>query len=118
MGSRVGDSSACPIAVAFNPLDDAHLASRYEAWYTGPGQRADRLEKRLLQQLMSDFPSARNALEIGCGTGHFTRWLTEQGVSATGLDISSSMLAEAMQIGGAHFVKDPNAALPPSETRG
>ena len=58
-----------------NPFDDSVLAGRYESWYEGPGQAADMLEKDLLRKLLSRFPDASSALEVGCGTGHFTRWL-------------------------------------------
>ncbi len=69
-----------------NPFDDGEVAARYEGWYAGPGRRADFLEKRLLGKMLAGFPHARTALEIGCGTGHFTRWLAAQKLAATGLD--------------------------------
>jgi trans-aconitate methyltransferase len=51
-------------------------AAGYEAWYATPrGRRADRAERGLLERLMVPFATARSALEIGCGTGHFTQWL-------------------------------------------
>jgi ubiquinone/menaquinone biosynthesis C-methylase UbiE len=78
-----------------NPFDDPAVAARYEDWYVGTGRRADRLEKALLSQLLADFEGARSALEVGCGTGHFTRWLAERGLHVTGLDTSPAMLAEA-----------------------
>jgi SAM-dependent methyltransferase len=34
-------------------------------------------------------------LEIGCGTGHFTRWFASRGLQTVGLDISAVMLAHA-----------------------
>lgn len=104
------------MARRFNPFDDAQVAARYDAWYGGPGRRADRLEKGLLLQLIadisSDFSPERSVLDIGCGTGHFTRWLAEQGFRATGVDISRSMLAEALRIGGAVYVQADALELP------
>ena len=97
---------------ALGPFDDPQLAVRYETWYAGAGRRADALEKRLLGQLIRHLPLARTALEIGCGTGHFTRWMTEQGWHTTGLDISSSMLTEAQRLGGAMFVQGDATSLP------
>jgi ubiquinone/menaquinone biosynthesis C-methylase UbiE len=95
-----------------NPFDDPLVASHYQAWYSGAGRRADGLEKQLLGRLIRDFPSANTVLEIGCGTGHFTRWMTTQGLTATGLDLSPSMLAEANRQGGAMYLEGDAMALP------
>jgi hypothetical protein len=43
----------------------------------------------LRPDVLAIFPQARTILEVGCGTGHFTRWFSEQGVQAVRLDISS-----------------------------
>jgi hypothetical protein len=32
-----------------NPFDDPQVAGRYEAWYSGPGRRTDRVILRLKQ---------------------------------------------------------------------
>jgi hypothetical protein len=48
-----------------NPFDRPDVAARYEAWYTGPGRRADLLEKHLLQKLLVGFQESRTVLEIG-----------------------------------------------------
>ncbi len=70
-------------------------ADRYEAWYaSGRGQRADQAESALLGWLLSCFPDARSAVEIGCGTGHFTRQLQLRGLRAAGLDRSDAMLRQ------------------------
>jgi ubiquinone/menaquinone biosynthesis C-methylase UbiE len=72
------------------------LAAGYEAWYAqGRGARASAAEQALLARLLSLFPGARSALEIGCGTGHFTRWLAERLAVVVGLDRSRAMLLEA-----------------------
>jgi ubiquinone/menaquinone biosynthesis C-methylase UbiE len=66
---------------------------RYEAWFSSPfGQRADRVEKRIMQGLLADFAESHSLLEVGCGTGHFTEWFADRGLSAVGLDCSPSML--------------------------
>ena len=82
-----------------NPFDNTLVASRYEQWYMKRGQYAANLEKRLLGKLLARFPNTRTALEIGCGTGYFTRWLASQGLEVPGLDISPPMLREARRRG-------------------
>ena len=82
-----------------NPFANSEIAAGYEAWYQTADRRADQQEKALLKWLLSGFPAARSILEVGCGTGHFTRWLGEQGLQAVGLDLSCPMLEEAMRLG-------------------
>lgn len=95
-----------------NPFDDARVAASYEDWYTEAGRRAARLEKALLATLLADFEDACSALEIGCGTGHFTRWLAGRGLQITGLDASSAMLADARRRGTEKYVLGNALALP------
>lgn len=72
------------------------VAAGYEAWYeTAEGRRADAQEKAALEEALRTFRDIRSMLEIGCGTGHFTRWLDEGGRQAAGLDVAAPMLAEA-----------------------
>jgi ubiquinone/menaquinone biosynthesis C-methylase UbiE len=79
-----------------NPFFEEKLAQRYEQWYeVSEGRRADLLEKELLGQLLDGFSGAQSLLEIGCGTGHFTRYFTTLLPSVVGLDISPAMLKEA-----------------------
>jgi SAM-dependent methyltransferase len=68
----------------------------YEAWYSTPrGRRADAAEQALLDHLLTPFATARSALEVGCGTGHFARWLANRLPRVVGLDQAPRMLAEA-----------------------
>jgi ubiquinone/menaquinone biosynthesis C-methylase UbiE len=70
-------------------------APTYEGWYaTRRGQRVERAERALLAWLLRSFPNVRDALDIGCGTGHFTEWFAAMGLPTTGLDRSPAMLAE------------------------
>ena len=61
-----------------NPFDKPARAESYEEWYADRGRRADWLEKQLLSGCLADFPRSGTVLEVGCGTGHFTRWFAEQ----------------------------------------
>jgi len=97
---------------ASNPFADPALVAHYEAWYQAAGRRADRLEKALLKRLLAGFPRAGTILEVGCGTGHFTRWFAEQGLQATGLDLSRPMLTEAVRLGSPLYVRGDALALP------
>jgi len=89
------------------------IAAHYEAWYETPqGRQADQQEKQLLQWLMGLFPGVRTVLEIGCGTGHFTRWLRDEGFQAVGLDISAAMLAQAQALDTPPLVRGDAHRLP------
>jgi len=72
-----------------------HAAPKYAEWYaTRRGRRIDQAECGLLARLLRYFPAARTALEIGCGTGHFTHWLTSRAMKGVGMDRSPAMLRE------------------------
>jgi SAM-dependent methyltransferase len=88
------------------------LASRYEKWYAGEGRCADILEKELLGKLLCLLPRARSIVEVGCGTGHFTRWMAQRGMDAAGLDISEPMLNEARRLGGPGYLSGDAHSLP------
>jgi ubiquinone/menaquinone biosynthesis C-methylase UbiE len=68
---------------------------RYEGWYVTPkGQRVARAERALLTWLLASMRTATSLVEIGCGTGHFTRWLRDMPLQTIGLDRSPAMLNE------------------------
>ena len=92
---------------------DEHVATYYEAWYETPeGRRADELEKDVLSWLLQGVPRPGSILEVGCGTGHFSRWLGRQGPTVMGLDISPAMLAEARTLDGVPLVRGDARRLP------
>ena len=95
-----------------NPFTDLAIVAGYEAWYQTTGRRADYLEKALLGRLLAGFAGASTVLEVGCGTGHFTRWFSEQGLRAVGLDLSRPMLVKAIQLGSPPCVRGDGLALP------
>ncbi len=49
-------------------------------------------------------PKGGRALELGCGTGVYTRWLTQRGFEVVAMDISAAMIEEARK-------KCPDAAF-------
>lgn len=100
-----------PKSSAQNPFDSPELAARYESWYSGPGRRADVLEKCVLKKLLRRL-DGRTILEIGCGTGHFTRWLRTIGFEVTGLDSSAAMLEQARSHKGDEYICGNALALP------
>lgn len=88
------------------------IAARYEAWYETPeGQRVDRLEKAALRWLIQGL-DVQHVLEIGCGTGHFSRWLKGQGLNVVGLDLSAAMLGQARARDGLAWVRGDAHRLP------
>ena len=92
---------------------DDRAADHYEAWYQTPeGRRVDQLEKAALERLLHRFPKSGNVLELGCGTGHFTRWLSDGGLAAVGFDLSPAMLAQARALGGVPLVRGDAWRLP------
>jgi ubiquinone/menaquinone biosynthesis C-methylase UbiE len=95
-----------------NPFADSEIAAGYEAWYQTTGRRADGQEKALLKWLLAGFSWARTILEVGCGTGHFTRWFSELGLQAVGLDRSRAMLDEAVCLSSPVYLQGDALVLP------
>lgn len=94
-------------------LFDEQIAPYYESWFaTEEGQRADRLEKALLGRLRQRLEPPGTVLEVGCGTGHFSRWLSGWADQVVGLDHSAAMLAEARARGGGPYLLGDALALP------
>jgi ubiquinone/menaquinone biosynthesis C-methylase UbiE len=89
------------------------VAARYESWYESPkGRRAAALEKALMLWLLGRYPHAESILEVGCGTGHFTRWWSAQGLAAIGMDRSPAMLTVAQSLNGPPLVCGDARSLP------
>ncbi len=95
-------------------------AAKYESWYASRwGARVDRAERAALVRLLREFPGAQSILEVGCGTGHFTRWLRDEGWRVVGLDRSPAMLSEGrghepgppMVLGDAHHLPFRDGSL-------
>lgn len=85
----------------------------YDAWYDTPrGRWIGETEFALLRQLLESKPGD-SILDVGCGTGWFTRRLAAGELPATGLDANPAMLAHARAHGGdEHYVEGDALALP------
>ena len=95
-----------------NPFASPDVALNYEAWYETTGCRAGRLEKALLRQMLACFPQVSSLLEVGCGTGHFTRWFKDLDLQTAGMDLSLPMLVEAIRLGSVRSIQGDALALP------
>ena len=62
-----------------NPFLDTEIAADYEKWYQKEGLRADNEEKEILHWLINEFSDVTSIIEVGCGTGHFSRWFKSLG---------------------------------------
>jgi ubiquinone/menaquinone biosynthesis C-methylase UbiE len=95
-----------------NPFNNSALVEGYENWYETAGRRADRLEKVLYKRLLADFPRARSLVEVGRGTGHFTRCFDTLELQMIGLDLSCPMLDMATRLGGPSYIQGDALMLP------
>jgi SAM-dependent methyltransferase len=90
-------------------------AAEYDAWYRTPrGAWIGEAEFRLLASLLEP-RAGETLLDIGCGTGYFTRrFARECGVAATGLDPNGAWLefARANAAAGEAYVPGIAESLP------
>jgi ubiquinone/menaquinone biosynthesis C-methylase UbiE len=83
-------------------------ASTYDNFYTTPlGALYDRLQKTAVESLLPDPNEFPRVLEVGCGTGHWTSFMSRQGFKVTGIDISSEMIriVKSKKIPNADFIQ-------------
>lgn len=72
------------------------IAQEYDGWYlTDLGKIVDQSERRLIEALFT--PPGPTVLEVGCGTGQYSLWLTQKGYALTAVDISEKMMAKAKE---------------------
>jgi SAM-dependent methyltransferase len=86
-----------------NPFENPTVANSYDSFYENPvGALYDRLEKAAIQRLLIEkFPTlhtpdfSARLLEIGSGTGHWSRLFAELGFNVLGIEPSLPMIAIA-----------------------
>jgi len=72
------------------------IAYSYDSWYAGRrGACYDRLEKKLIASFLPAEAEGKKLLEVGCGTGHWSRFFSLRGFKVTGIDISGEMIKVA-----------------------
>ncbi len=77
--------------LTFDNLDP----EKYEKWYeTKEGLYFDRREKELIIEMINP-ELGESLIEIGCGTGHFLKWLKTFELKLTGIDSSKTMIEYA-----------------------
>jgi SAM-dependent methyltransferase len=89
-------------------------AAAYDAWYeTARGRWIGDTEYRLLRAVLAPTP-AESLVDVGCGSGHFTRRFARESVRVTGLDPDADMLrfAAAHAAAGEPYLIGDARALP------
>lgn len=85
----------------------------YEAWYHGArGAWIGAREFSLMMHLLQPQPGA-SLLDVGCGSGYFSRRFAAGGLRVTGLDAAPAMLRFAHErAGGVSYVEGDGQTLP------
>lgn len=91
-------------------------AAEYDAWYSTPeGRRLDALEKTAVWRAVRP-KAGETALDVGCGTGNYSLALARRGLTVTGVDVSTDMLAAAERkargLESVKFMRADATALP------
>ena len=95
---------------------DAHTVTpgQYDAWYDTPrGRWIGSTEWALLRSAL-ELQAGNSVLDVGCGTGWFTRRAAAEGARVAGLDLDESALEFARQRGPGplEFVRGDATGLP------
>lgn len=97
-------------------FDFDQIADSYDRWYgTAIGKRYDKLEKQVIGRMLAGVVAkGSRILDVGCGTGHWSRYFSDQGFDVTGVDLSAQMIKAARQknIANSHFEVADGRNLP------
>lgn len=101
-------------------FDFTFLADTYDNWYDTPaGRRHDRDQKAAACRLLPGSPVVGSRLlDVGCGTGHWSRFFAELGHRTFGVDICPEMVAVARRrVAVCDFAVADGTRLPFAERR-
>lgn len=86
----------------------------YDAWYRTPrGSWIGETEYKLLRLLLQA-AGGRSMIDVGCGTGYFTRRFAMDGALVTGIDPNPAMVgyAQSYRAADEHYVRGDARSLP------
>ena len=73
------------------------IANAYDAYYQSEaGKEVNEIEEKLIAAALKLVPKGK-MLELGCGTGHWTKFFSEKDFNLTACDVSDAMLKHARQ---------------------
>lgn len=102
-------------AVSLLRFNFEQKADNYDRWYhTYRGAMYDKLEKKVFDRLLAKANYGKNLIEIGCGTGHWSRFFSLKGFKVTGIDISGEMIkvARSKNIANSRFEVGDGESIP------
>src|SRR6056297_1143552 len=75
-----------------NVFAEEKVAQGYDDYYNSEfGKKVGQIEEQLVRELMQEIPQIP-LLELGCGTGHWTRIFLNMGYEVTATDVAEPML--------------------------
>jgi ubiquinone/menaquinone biosynthesis C-methylase UbiE len=96
-------------------FDFGSVAGEYDSWYETPvGKAYDEEEKSTVLELLPTANAGDRLLDVGCGTGHWSRFFASLRFEVVGVDISPEMIEVARSQDGpeCHFEIADAGCLP------